>query len=168
MRQQSKFVCMREWIIFVCMCYSGAGNEEDDSTYYWDFEPTADQSSTEQSQNVNYFRCKIAHYSHGIFDIQGNRVFSLENVLLELEELVNWRDMVLHLRVPRRVVDRIEKDYTGIERQKREAISWWMENNDAASWKELADALLQADYPLLSTRVMLNQGTRVNIWWWFG
>ena len=90
--------------------------------------------------------------------IQGDRVFSLDHVLLELEEVVNWRDVVLHLGVPKHVADSIERDYRGTERQKREAISWWMENSATASWKELADALLKADYPLLATRVMLNKG----------
>ena len=83
--------------------------------------------------------------------------------MLELEEVVDWRDVVLHLRVPRRVVDRIKQDYSETERQKREAISWWIENFDTASWKELADALFQADYPLLSTRVMLNQGMLLDL-----
>ena len=81
-------------------------------------------------------------------------------MLLELEEVVNWRDVVLHLGVPKHVADRIERDYRGVERQKREAISWWMDNSAAVSWKELADALLKADYPLLATRVMLIQGTQ--------
>jgi hypothetical protein len=87
--------------------------------------------------------------------MQGDRVFSLDHVLLELEEVVNWKEVVLHLGVPKAIADQIERDYRGKERQKREAISWWMEHSATASWKELADALLKADYPLLATRIML-------------
>ena len=83
----------------------------------------------------------------------------LDRVLLELKEIVNWKDVVLHLGVPKHVADRIENDYSDMGVQKREAISWWMENGATASWKELADALLKAGYPLLATRVILTKGT---------
>ena len=86
-------------------------------------------------------------------------------MLSALVEVVNWRDVVLHLGVPKHVADGIERDYRGKERQKREAISWWMENSATASWKELADALLKADYPLLATRVMLIQGIFSSLPW---
>ena len=89
--------------------------------------------------------------------------FSLEDVLSQLEEVVKWRDVVLHLGIPKDVVERIERDYRGIKRQKREAISWWMKNSATASWKELAGALLKADYPLLATRVMLIRGRYVYV-----
>ena len=68
-------------------------------------------------------------------------MFNLQTVLSELVEVVNWRDVVLHLGVPRHVADCIERDYREVERQKREAISWWIENSATASWKELANAL---------------------------
>ena len=76
--------------------------------------------------------------------------------------MVKWRDVVLHLGVPKRVANRIERDYRGTERQKREAISWWMENSSTASWREVADALLKADYPLLATHVMLIRGMHMS------
>ena len=84
--------------------------------------------------------------------------FNLDHVLSELEEVMKWRDVVLHLGVPKHVADRIERNYRGTERQKREVISWWMENSTTASWRELADALLKADHPLLATHVMLIRG----------
>ena len=90
-------------------------------------------------------------------------MFSLETVLSELMEVVNWRDVLLHLEMPKHVADRIERDYIRVERQKEEAISWWMKNDATASWKDLADALLKADYPLLATRLMLSQGKD---WYW--
>ncbi len=90
--------------------------------------------------------------------LQRVEAFSLDHVLLELEEVMNWRDVVLHLGVPKHVADGIEQDYRAKKRQKMEAISWWMENSATASWKELADALLKANYPLLATRVILIQG----------
>ncbi len=61
------------------------------------------------------------------------------------------------------VADGIQRDYRRTERQKRAAILWWMKNSATASWKELADALLKADYPILATRVMLNQGNVIYI-----
>lgn len=93
-------------------------------------------------------------------------VFCLERVLLELQEVKNWRNMVNHLGVPKDIVDRIERDYDEVERQKKEAISWWMENRSyTASWKELAIALLKHNYPFLATRVMLRQGSMLIVVW---
>ena len=86
-------------------------------------------------------------------------MFNVSHVLFELDEVVNWRDVVLHLGVPKHVADHIERDYRGKDKQKKEAISWWIKNNTSASWKELATGLLKAGYFLLATRVMLyNQG----------
>ena len=65
---------------------------------------------------------------------------------------------MFHLGVPKQVTDHIEKKYRGATKQKREAISWWLENDETASWKKIADALLKAGYPLLGTRLMLSNG----------
>ena len=50
---------------------------------------------------------------------------------------------MLHLGVPKNVSDSIEQKYEGIERQKEEAISWWMNNSTTASPKILAEALMK-------------------------
>lgn len=76
-------------------------------------------------------------------------------MILELKEVVNWRDVVLHLGVPKKVADRIVQNYGGVHKQKKEAISWWLENCKTASWKELAGALLKADYRALGEQLML-------------
>ena len=62
---------------------------------------------------------------------------------------------MFHLGVPKHVTDHIEKTYSGAAAQKREAISWWIENDTTASWRKVAYALLKAGYPLLGTRLML-------------
>lgn len=87
--------------------------------------------------------------------------FSLERVLLELVEVVNWRDVALHLGIPENVAESIEQEYSGKVRQKREAILWWIKNITTASWKELAAALYKADYFLIATHIiaMLMEGT---------
>lgn len=86
---------------------------------------------------------------------------------MELQDVVNWKEVVLHLKVPENVVKQIEKDYNDKEKQKKLCFSWWMENIPGASWKKLATALLKADYSLLATRVML-QGMRINIVYFCG
>ena len=82
------------------------------------------------------------------------REFSLDEVLSILQEVVNWKDVVLHLGVPVQVKFHIERTYKDAVTQKREAISWWMQNSSTASWKELTNALWKANYPILAERVM--------------
>ena len=72
--------------------------------------------------------------------------------------MTNWKDVMLHLGMSKRIADRIERKYKEIGLQKREAISWWMKKSGSSPWKELADALSKADYPLLATRLMLSKG----------
>ena len=72
---------------------------------------------------------------------------------------------MFHLGVPKHVTDHIEKTYSEAATQKREAISWWIENDETASWKSIADALLKAGYPILGTRLMLSNGKRNCIYW---
>ena len=93
--------------------------------------------------------------------MQVNTDFSLDNVLLDIEEVLNWRDVVLHLGVPKDVVDGIMSTYKAPEAQKRKAFSWWIENSDKASWKELANALLNSGYRLLAARIKIERGTYV-------
>ena len=81
------------------------------------------------------------------------RAFELVEVLLELAEVVNWRDVVLHLGVPNDVMDGIELHYNEVEKQKTEAVTWWMNNSATASWKELSDALWKTNCPLMAGTV---------------
>ena len=53
----------------------------------------------------------------------------------------------MYLGVPKHVADCIEEDHKGdIKRQKEEAIDWWLNNIESASWQTLADALSKADH----------------------
>ena len=79
--------------------------------------------------------------------------FSLGEVLLVLEEVEKWKDIVFHLGVPKHVADHIEYTHKDAVTQKSKAVSWWMQNSSTASWKELADALVRANYPTLAERV---------------
>ncbi len=46
-----------------------------------------------------------------------------------------WPSLALHLGVPKYVIDLIEKDFVrDTERQKMEAMDWWMKNVKKASW----------------------------------
>ena len=90
--------------------------------------------------------------------MQSDETFSLDRILQDLADVEQWKDLVFHLGVPKHVTDHIEKTYSGTATLKREAISWWIENDETASWKKIADALLKAGYPLLGTRLMLSNG----------
>ena len=84
----------------------------------------------------------------------GNIVFDLSNIMVKLNKLVRWRGVALHLRVPNHVADRIEQDHKGdTERQKMEAISWWLDNAEAASWWGLSVGLRKANYNTLARTV---------------
>ena len=53
----------------------------------------------------------------------------------------------MYLGVPKHVADCIEEDHKGdIKRQKEEAIDWWLNNIESASWQTLADALWKPDH----------------------
>ena len=90
--------------------------------------------------------------------LQDDKTFRLDRVLRELADVEQWKDLVFHLGVSKHVTDYIEKTYSGAAAQKREAISWWIENDNTASWRKVADALLKAGYHLLGTRLMLSKG----------
>lgn len=70
-----------------------------------------------------------------------------------LREVVDWREPLLYLGMPKHVADTIELDHKGVARQKMEAISWWLQNSPTASWKELADALWMTDNRVLARQL---------------
>ena len=87
-------------------------------------------------------------------EINAVTLFDLPNIMLKLKKVVRWRDVALHLGVPKHVADRIEQDHRGdTERQKMEAISWWLDNAKAASWWGLSVGLRKADYNTLAGTV---------------
>ena len=88
--------------------------------------------------------------------------FSLDRILQDIADVEQWKDLALHLGVPKHVIYHIEKKYRGVATQKREAISWWLDNDKTASWKKIANALLKAGYPLLGARVLLSYGKICN------
>ena len=92
------------------------------------------------------------------------RDFKLKEVLMELSDVKNWKELVLHLGVPREVMNQIELGDKAVDCQKSEAISWWMGNSATASWSKLADALWKFNYPLLAVNLKLFEGMVIFSW----
>ena len=68
--------------------------------------------------------------------------------------MVEWRDLLLQLEMPKHVADAIEMNYPrDITRQKEDAIAWWLIYSHTPSWKILADALQFAGYKELASQL---------------
>lgn len=84
--------------------------------------------------------------------------FKLRNILLQLKDVTDVFHLGVYLGVKADEVRRIEKDYKcdGLNRQKSEVISFWMENSDESdlSWDTLAEAVKNiGSHDKLATRI---------------
>ena len=67
---------------------------------------------------------------------------NLPNLLKQTEQITEWRDLGLWLKVPVGTLDTIEQNRGGdVKRCKEKVLDYWIKNDMTASWETLANAI---------------------------
>ena len=74
--------------------------------------------------------------------------FTLKNLTNKLRSVTVWYQLGLQLDVPSNELDKIEEDYSKVDRRMSEVLKYWWRNcpHERKSWQKIANALKIINY----------------------
>ena len=79
---------------------------------------------------------------------------TINSLLCELESILDWQMLMIHLGVEKHQNDKIEKNFPqDVDRQKQEAFDRWLRGSPNACWKDIIDALFEMEENVLAGKL---------------
>ena len=86
----------------------------------------------------------------------------LKDLLKELQQVTEWRNLGLYLDVPEHKLDDIEaeRNYGNTDDCRREMLMVWMKS-EVATWARVVHALIHIDQPVLAANIASKYGEHI-------
>ena len=81
-------------------------------------------------------------------------------MVIELQEVVGWYDLGLHLNVPRYVLETIKVDHQSNDDRKKALFDWWLRSvlQVEKKWATIVAALSTTGHRYLAEKIALKYG----------
>ena len=105
-------------------------------------------------------RRKATHVCSGIyFFVLSKGPEDLRQLVYELNEVVDWYHLGLHLEIPDVELQIIAKDHPQDTKMCRtKMLSWWMNNVEERKWATIVHALVRTGSRFLASKIALKYG----------
>ena len=91
---------------------------------------------------------------------------TLIDLASELEEVVWWYNLGIHLKVPKYVLVTIRVDHRSTEDQKNALCRWWLDKTlkNEKKWSRIVEAVARAGYRYLAEKIALKYSKKTFVY----